>query len=58
MLTVIMTVLDVLVLGVLVMDYLKTNEYLEEQERMKGELRKMHYELCEMEDQLRAYMHG
>ena len=58
MLTVIMTVLDVLVLGVLVMDYLKTNEYLEEHEEMKAELRKMHYEICEMEDQLRAHKYG
>ena len=54
----ILTVLDLLVLGVLVLDCIKTNEYLEEQNQMKSELRKMHYEICELEDKLRGFRHG
>ena len=56
MLTVIMMILDVIVLGVLVLDYVRTKEYLEEQERVKQEVRKMHYEICEIEDQLRSHI--
>ncbi len=41
----ILTVLDVIVLGVLIMDCMKTNEYLEEQTRMKAEIRKVAYDL-------------
>ena len=54
----IMTVLAVLVLGVLIMDCMKTNEYLEEQTRMKADIRKLHYEVCELEDKLRGLKHG
>ena len=54
----ILTVLDLLVLGVLVLDCIKTNEYLEEQTRMKADIRKLHYEVCELEDKLRGLKHG
>ena len=47
-------VLDILVLLALILDYLKTSKYLEEQERLKQDVRKMHYEICELEDQLRS----
>ena len=54
----ILTVLDVLVLGVLITDCMKTNKYLEEQTRMKADIRKLHYEVCELEDRLRGCKHG
>ena len=59
MLTVIMMILDVLVLVTLTMDYVKTKDYEEELNGMKGELRKLHYEMCEVRDQLRSHIvHG
>ena len=54
----ILTVIDILVLGVLVLDCMKTSEYLEEQTRMKADIRKLHYEVCELEDKLRGFKHG
>lgn len=54
----ILTVIDILVLGVLVLDCMKTSEYLEEQSRIKAEIRKMHYEICELEDEMRGFKHG
>ena len=61
MLTVIDMVLNVLLIGLFVLDYLsykKAEEYEDELSRMKEEQRKMHYEICEIEDQLRMLLHG
>ena len=58
MLTVIMTVLDVLVLGMLVLDYLRTNEYVKEHVILENEIRKLNYHVCELEDKLRGCRHG
>ena len=61
MLTVIDIVLNVLLIGLFILDYLsykKAEEYEDELSRMKEEQRKMHYEICEIEDQLRMLMHG
>ena len=60
MLTVIDIVLNIILLGLFVLDYLsykKAEEYEEELSRMKEEQRKMHYEICEIEDQLRLLKH-
>ena len=60
MLTRIEIVLNIILLGVFVLDYLsykKAGEYEEELKRMKEEQRKMHYEICEIEDQLRSIVH-
>ena len=50
--------LDVLVLIVFTLDYLKTTEYLEELNRMKRDIWKMKYEVSEMGDRLSDHMHG
>ena len=60
MLTVIDIVLNIILLGLFVLDYLsykKAEEYEDELSRMKEEQRKMHYEICEIEDQLRSIVH-
>ena len=60
MLTVIDIVLNIILLGLFVLDYLsykKAEEYEDELSRMKEEQRKMHYEICEIEDQLRLLKH-
>ena len=59
MLTVIDIVLNIILLGLFVLDYLSyknAEEYEEELSRMKDEQRKMHYEICELEDQLRSHI--
>ena len=61
MMIVIDIVLNIILLGLFVLDYLsykKAEEYEDELSRMKEEQRKMHYEICEIEDQLRMLMHG
>ena len=58
MINVIVMILDILLLGVFVMDYLKTEEYLEELERMKHDIWKMNYEVSEMGDRMSRYEHG
>ena len=48
-------VLDVLVLGMLVMDYMKTKEYQEELHQMKREIWRVRYEVSEMGDRLSSH---
>ena len=60
MLTMIDIVLNIVLLGLFILDYLsykKAEEYEDELNRMKEEQRKMHYEICEIEDQLRSIVH-
>lgn len=52
MIRMISIVLDVIVIVVFTLDYLKTNEYLDEQNHMKHEIWKMKYEISEMGDRL------
>lgn len=58
MIRLISIVLDVIVLVVFTLDYLKTKEYLEELNRMKHEIWKMKYEVSEMGDRLSCHNHG
>ena len=48
-------VLDVLVLGMLIMDYMKTKEYQEELHQMKREIWRVRYEVSEMGDRLSVH---
>lgn len=57
MIRMISIVLDVIVIVVFTLDYLKTNEYLDEQNHMKNEIWKMKYEISEMGDRLSCHMH-
>ena len=58
MIRLISIVLDVILLVVFTLDYLKTNEYIDELNRMKHEIWKVKYEVSEMGDRLSCHMHG